>query len=59
MTRKPKRKQPRMTKADIHDAVLISCAMHGCTCKPDITTRHIHGVTHTLIAHDKGCPAHP
>lgn len=50
------RDRRRVGRGEAVDLAVMSCAIRGCTCSPDITVRHEDGVPHVGIAHDDWCP---
>lgn len=52
------RSRRRQMSADqVDHAVAVALELAGCTCTPDITTRHEHTGQHLTVSHDHDCPA--
>ena len=41
----------------VAEAVEVTSALHGCTCRPDIERHHRNGLASVSVFHDSWCPA--
>lgn len=53
MNRTRKRRHSPFTQSDLTNAARI----RGCTCRPDVTRRHVDGIPRVIMRHDQDCPA--
>lgn len=56
-SRKFRRRRPRPTNEQVDTLVRVSSVARGCTCTPDVATRHTDYGAETVVAHDDDCPA--
>ena len=59
MSNRPHRRaRPRRRPArpQVTSTVALISALRGCTCEPDVSTRHGEGVIAVQVAHDDDCP---
>lgn len=58
MSNRPhRRRRPAPTRSVTATAAVLAARACGCTCRPDVTRRHIEGETRLTVAHDADCPA--
>lgn len=51
------RRRQRPAPNAITAAAALTSAARGCTCEPEITSRHTDYGAETVVAHDDWCPA--
>ena len=60
MSNRPhRRRRPRAlrpARPQVTTTVALVSALRGCTCDPDVSTRHGEGVIAVNVAHDDDCP---